>query len=263
METLAGRTSRPPEDTCDEGGPRLPGPRTCTGAATRRARPARSRRAHAPGSWSRAPARSRRQFGWAAGRVRDTQWQRRARGWPSRGCAAGPSPCREWCSSAGAGPSPATTWSSQGCSSCSCVCCGEGVGLSLLHACGRPGPRRERAGWGGGEQSESSDGRQVTAGSRVCLAFAYLVPATARGGRCCYSPILQTAKLRPRAGGPAAGTRALRGTSCPPRTPACALRLGSGSRREFLSSRNPKPGDLLPPARSSHLHPSCTPRWDA
>ena len=41
----------------------------------------------------------------------------------------------------------------------------------------------------------------------------------------CYSPILQTAKLRPRAGGPAAGMHMLRGTELPSPGP---LRAGPG-----------------------------------
>ena len=43
-----------------------------------------------------------------------------------------------------------------------------------------------------------------------------------------------------------------------PRPLACGPRLGPGSRWDFLACRNPKPGVLLPSARSSHLHPSCT-----
>lgn len=104
-------------------------------------------------------------------RSRGSRWLQ-ARGGLARGRAAGPSPCREWCCSAGAGPSPATTWSSRGSSSCSCECCGED---GVRCAAGAPE--------GGGRAAEGSvsvPGLRAGAGPAV----SQVVVSTVRGAGC-------------------------------------------------------------------------------
>ena len=154
-------------------------------------------------------------FGGGDRRALGSGWQL-ARGEPARARAAGSSPCRGWCSSAGGGPSPATTWSSRGSSSCSCECCGEG-GLCGQRAAGAEegaGPRRRRE-WGRGGRGQ---GR--------CRLPCVLVPGPLHRPRR-WVPLLSpftdgTRRSRAGApcpaswGGPAGGTSALQGTGTPP-----------------------------------------------